>query len=301
MAVGQASETYNNYSLSTLTARSLKRNHSDMRTIYPPSKWIDEDLYQTTILQLYPATTETEVDERLQRDALDLGLSPVCTSPMTHATASSPSATTIDLELRQGSIMSQSTAPTSCNSSERRPSTSLSNKSSNMISGLELPTSVVKTEPKRHSGLRSSFLKMTAFRKKKTPGSSTPSVASIRSTTTKMTANGLVRSPPKGPLSIQSVDSYSSRGSPVMKETFEPDNLVDEGAPRRTMECEQMMRLRTQQLDEKRRFLEYQNKLISELLAKRDEAKAKKREAYKRRIAELEEKVGSATILLDRR
>lgn len=86
-----------------------------------------------------------------------------------------------------------------------------------------------------------------------------------------------------------------------MKETFEPDNLVDEGAPRRTMECEQMMRLRTQQLDEKRRFLEYQNKLISELLAKRDEAKAKKREAYKRRIAELEEKVGSATILLDRR
>lgn len=296
MAVSQAS--VNNYSLPTLSTRNLKRSHCDMRTSYSPSKWIDEDIYRSKILQLYPATTENELDENLQRDALDLGLSPVQVSPQANLITSSLSATTIDSEAHQGSIMSQSTAPTSCDSSERRPSTSLSNRSSRVISSFEMPTIVAEMERKRHSGLRSGFRKMTTFRKKRSSGSSTPSIASMRSTMTGTTANGSVRSPPKGALSIESVDSHSSRDSPVIKESFDTDVLVDEQALHRTMRCEQMMRVRTQQLDEKRRFLEYQTKLISDLLSKREEEKTRKREIHHKQITEQEEKVNLQQICL---
>lgn len=289
MAVSQAS--VNNYSLPTLSTRNLKRSRSDLRTSYSSSKWIDEDIYRLSILQLYPATTESELDENLERDALNLGLSPIQVSPQTNPVTSSPSETTIDPEAHQGSIMSQSTAPTSCDSSERRPSTSLSNKSSRVISSFEMPTIVAEMERKRHSGLRSGFRKMTTFRKKRSSGSSTPSMASIKSTMTGTTTNGSVRSPPKGALSIQSIDSLSSRDSPVIKENLDNDVLIDEQALQRTMQCEEMMRLRTQQLDEKRRFLEYQTKLISELFAERDEQKRKKREVHRKEITEQEEQV----------
>lgn len=57
------------------------------------------------------------------------------------------------------------------------------------------------------------------------------------------------------------------------------------------MRSESMMWMRTQQLDEKRRFLEYQTKLISDLLAKREEEKRKKREIHQQQITEQEEKV----------
>lgn len=77
----------------------------------------------------------------------------------------------------------------------------------------------------------------------------------------------------------------------MIKENFENDVLVDEQALQRTMQCEQMMRIRTQQLDEKRRFLEYQTKLISELFAERDEQKRKKREVHRKQVTEQEEKV----------
>lgn len=292
MAVSQASI---NYSVPTLTTRNLKRSHIDMRTSYSPSKWIDEELYRSTILRLYSNITENEVDENLRRDAIDLGLSPVQISPPNNAVTSSPSATTINSEAHQGSIMSQSTAPTSCDSSERRPSTSLSNKSSRVTSSFEMPTIVTEMERKRHSGFRNGFRKMTTFRKKKPPGSNAPSIHSIKSTMTNLTENESARSPETGALSVQSNDSYSSRGSPVIKENFDTDALVDEDALQRTMECESMMKIRTQQLDEKRRFLEYQAKLISELLAERAEEKRKKKEIYQARVTEQEEKASHST------
>lgn len=77
----------------------------------------------------------------------------------------------------------------------------------------------------------------------------------------------------------------------MIKESFETDALVDEQALQRTMDSEQMMRIRTQQLDEKRRFLEYQAKLIFELMTERAEEKKKKKEVYQKRIIEQDEKV----------
>lgn len=106
-----------------------------------------------------------------------------------------------------------------------------------------------------------------------------------------MTESDSVRSPETGHLSVQSVDSYSSRNSPVIKGNFDTDVLVDEEALQRTMDCESVMRVRTQQLDEKRRFLEYQTKLVSELMADMAEERRKKKEFYHARIAEQEEKV----------
>ena len=51
------------------------------------------------------------------------------------------------------------------------------------------------------------------------------------------------------------------------------------------------MRVRTQQLEEKRRFLEYQTNLVLQLLARRDKLKEEKRQWYNTRISEQEEKV----------
>lgn len=289
MAVSQT--TIANYSLPTLSTRNLKRSHSDMRTSYSPSKWIDEDVYRSTILQTFSHITESEFDQNLQQDALDLGLSLVQISPPTTIGTSSPSATTINSEAHQGSVISQSTAPTSCNSSERRPSTSLSNRSSKVISTFEMPTIMAEMDRKRNTGFRSGFRKITTFRKKRSSGSSTPSNASMKSTMTGTTRNESTTALANATLSTPSVDKYSSHEPPSIKENFESEALVDEQALQRTMNSDQMMRIRTQQLDEKRRFLEYQNKLISELLAERTEEKKRKRETHRKKIEEQEEKV----------
>lgn len=292
MAVTQTSETCN-YTLPPLTTSNLRWTLPEMRSSYQPWKWIDEDLYRTTILQLYPTTTESEFDENLQRDALDLGLSPIHTSPQAATMASSIFTPTVNSDAQHGSIMSQSTAPTSCDSSERRPSTSLSNKSSKRISSFEIPMAATEMERKRHYGLRDGFRKMTTFRRKRMSGMSTPSMASMRSSMTGTTTNESTTSPQEAPLSLNSGDSCSSHDSPVVGVSSGIAPAVDQKALQRSMECEKLMHLQTQQLDEKRRFLEYQTKLISQLLATREEAKSKKKDDYKQKIEEQEEKVST--------
>ena len=76
-----------------------------------------------------------------------------------------------------------------------------------------------------------------------------------------------------------------------MKEPFETEPLIDEQALQRSMECQQIINMRTRQLEEKRRFLEYQTRLVKQLLEERDRQKARKREQNERPIAELKSKV----------
>lgn len=274
------------------TATSRKRSHSDMRNSRSPTKWIDEEIYRTTVLHLHPATTESEADESLQRDARDLGLLPVQSPPDLNGITSSLSATTISSETHQGSILSQSTAPTSCASSERRPSTSLSNKSSRIDTHIEMPTVLTEMERKRHSGLRSGLRKMTGFRKKKMNGLSTPSLISISSQLTNgTTAAESVRSPVREVASMKSGKSYFSNEVPTQNGSYSVEPFIDQEALSRSMECKEMLRIRTQQLEEKRRFLDYQTNLVSQVLAKRDKLKEEKRKWYETRLAEQEEKV----------
>ena len=187
--------------------------------------------------------------------------------------------------------MSQSTAPTSCASSDRRPSTSLSNSSSKLEPKFELPSIVTELDRKRNSGFKSGFLKMAGFRKKKSQGSNTPSMISIRSHMTGTATTDSYPSPPKGPASVKSGNSYSSHESPVPAQIFAQEALVDEQALQRSLECEDIVRIRTQQLEEKRKFLEYQTRLIQQLLAERDAKKVEKRQKHEKGVAEREEKV----------
>lgn len=263
-----------------------------MRNSTSSTKWIDEDVYRTTVLHLYPATTETEVDENLHRDARDLGLVPVRSPTDMNGIASSLSTITVSSEPNHGSVLSHSTAPTSCASSERRPSTSLSNKSSRAGTSIEMPMIFTEMDRKRHSGLRSGLRKMTGFRKRRTNGSSTPSSISISSQMMNGTnANECVRSPVRAVTSMESEMSYFSNEVPTQNGSYAAETFVDQEALSRSMECKEMLKVRTQQLEEKRRFLEYQTILVSQLLARRDKLKEEKRQWYNTRISEQEEKV----------
>ena len=151
-------------------AATRKRSHSSFVQARLSCRWIDEEIYRTTILSLWPAQSESEADEKLQTSARDLGLLPVQSLNTTPAAvvASTPSEVTIASQNPQESIKSESTAPTSCASSDRRPSTSLSNRSSLLMSKHEpLATTTTDMERKRHSGFKSGLRKMTGFRKKK--------------------------------------------------------------------------------------------------------------------------------------
>lgn len=259
-------------------------------TSSPPSRWIDEEIYRTRVLSLRPAHTESEADETLDRDARDLGLLPLATSAAVGIITASLSATTLDSDNHQGSILSQSTAPTSCASSERRPSTSLSRRSSRFNGNIEIPIMTTELERKRHSGFKSGLRKMTGFRRKRLSGSSTPSIVSIKGQTSGTTLNEVTRSSPKGSLPMNFGDSFSSHDIPNLEGHFRPEPLVDNESLQRSLQCEQLLRLRTQQLEEKRRFLEYQTGLIRKLFDERDRQRTMKMEAHSKRVMEQEER-----------
>lgn len=289
------------YSLPALDIHSQLPINTDfiMSRSQPPTKWIDEETYRTTVLAIWPSSTENEADENLKRDAQSLGLVvPVQKPTDVNTITSSLSATTISSEAHQESILSQSTGPTSCGSSERRPSTSLSQRSSRLMSTLQMPTMVTEMERKRHSGFKSGLRKMTGFRKKKSLGSNSPSMTSIRSHMTGNTTNGSVRTPPKEALSIKSRNSDFFHDLPISRETIEPVNEVQ---LEKSLECEQLLSIRTQQLEEKRRFLEYQTRLVRELLEERDKVKAEKRAGYQKRSSEQEEQNEKAVEELEAR
>lgn len=298
MAVSSLSDAYT-LPTSPFRKRSLAEMQSPVSSV--PPRWIDEEMYRTGVLSLYPPETEVEVDEHLERDARELGLSPVQKPVDVSDITSSLSATTIASDNHQGSILSQSTAPTSCGSSQRRPSTSLSNRSSRVYGDFETPSIVTELGYKRQSGFKNGLRKMTGFRKKRLGGSSTPSLISINSQTTDKNMNTSNRKSLKSTMSIKSGHSYSSHDSPAIKENFESESLMDNEAIHRSLQSDELLRLRTQQLEEKRRFLEYQTRLIRQLLDERDKQKASKVEEYSKRIDEQEEKNEKAVEELESR
>jgi len=90
---------------------------------------------------------------------------------------------------------------------------------------------------------------------------------------------------------MESEKSYFSKEVPTQNGSYVAETFVDQEALSRSMECKEMLRVRTQQLEEKRRFLEYQTNLVLQLLARRDKLKEEKRQWYNTRISEQEEKV----------
>lgn len=269
-----------------------KRSHSAMSATKTPLKWINEDVYRTTVLLMATPESEIEVDKTLETSARELGLSHEPNVPAVDTISSSLSATTIASDTQQGSIMSRSTAPTSCDSSERRPSTSMSNKSSRAETGREVPLFVPKADVKKQSGFKSGLRKMKGFRKKRLSGLNTPSTISIQSSMTSNTMHDSQSDHLRRPASIKSGrDSYAHPDMSAQKPSLDQLALVNEEALQRSLECEQIVLMRTRQLEEKRRFLEYQTKLVQNILEEREKRKADLRRKHEDRLHEQEEKV----------
>lgn len=287
MAIVHPSDAYR----SQLPMPNRKRSHSSMSASRSSRRWIDEETYRHSVLLLPTSKSELEVDESLQSSARDLGLLPLPSSPAIDDISSALSATTIASDTNQGSIISQSTAPTSCASSERRPSTSLSNNSSRLGPKIEMLSIISDTEEKRHRSFKSGLRKMTGFRRKRLSGLNTPSVISIQSHMSGTTKDEAQLATSRGTASIRSGDSHSVPQALPHKQIYDSIPLVDEQALQRSLDCEEIVFTRTQQLEEKRRFLEYQTNLIKDLLAERDRRKAEAHKEHQRRLVEQEERV----------
>ncbi|KAK5070976.1 hypothetical protein LTS08_000628 [Lithohypha guttulata] len=142
---------------------------------------------------------------------------------------------------------------------------------------------------------------MTGFRRKRLSGLSTSSVISIQGHMAGTTKDEAHLASSGRPASIRSGDGRSVPQALPHKQIYDSIPLVDEQALQRSLDCEEIALIRTQQLEEKRRFLEYQTNLIKDLLAERDRRKAEAQREHQRRLAEQEERIEKAVEALEAR
>lgn len=273
---------------------SRKRSLDDMSST--ASGWkIDGDEYTTNVLRLAEDDTEDALDQRLALEAHELGLDPL---PMLKASAldgltASLSMTTIGSDSNKQSLtqsrMSQSTAPTSCSSSERRqpvPAASIAERSPTLSVNSALPD---EKHSSRHS-LRASIRKMTGFKRRKSSVDQRNSpLASIDSNIASSPSRNPTKGGVKTPTSTKSHTSSLSNPSSVSSE----DKLTvpDEDALRRTMEAAEILTLREHQLEERFRFLQYQRICLDHLRAQHKSNQHNLHDMHAEAAIETEEKV----------
>ena len=280
--------------MASTTIGSRKRSHSDMRFQNAPSKLIDEEIYRTTVLRLPLGSTEDEMDESVAQEAHNLGLAPVRPINDIQGITSSLSGTTIASDsIHQGSIVSQSTAPTSCSSSEHRPVTQSSQVSERSLPASKAPSFTSETEKKPYSAFRKNIRKMAGFRKRKSATLSTSTLPGM--ITISKTANGdhlIVKSDLKSPASGESGKSSWSTPVSATKFSYEQPPPPDDDATRRSMDCTDMLRVRNCQLEERLRFLDFEASLIRELRTRRDTLRSTRKQVHARIVEEQIAKVG---------
>lgn len=264
---------------------SRQRQFSDLQLSWNiPNIALDEETYRTKVLQLPNNETEEQIDERIYNEAQTLGLSHLLSEPDNMST--SISLNTIASEANpKSSLLSQSTAPTSCASSEHRPTTHSSVMSDQSESEAQLPS----REKRRSSGFRRGFKKMTGFKKRRSLATS-PTLTSITSDSadTNQSDHNSVKSGLKSPGSIKS--SKSSWSSPIVipKTTFDP---VDQDAMKRSMECKEMLDLQTAQEQQRSQFLDLQQSLVQQIQKQRDSIKQDRLKVHQNTIDEQHERV----------
>jgi hypothetical protein len=254
---------------------SRKRSYSDMKSPLPYSKLIDEHVYCTTVLHLAPSLTEDDLDEQAQLESRTLGLPPPQVSNNIEVVISSLSATTISSgSIKQDSLLSQSTAPTSCSSSEYRPMTQSSIWSGNSGQISQKPSTMSETQTKSSLGFRNGFRnKMAGLKRKKSPTS-----MSIASTIVVSPENDKVslKSGMQSPGSAKSSKSSWSHPVSLAKSSYESAAPIDAEAMRRSTDCLEMISLKKLQMEERSRFLEFERCLLAELRTRRDSTKEEK-------------------------
>ena len=282
---------------------SLSREKSppDVKAQMPHFKLIDEQVYCSTVLQLPHTLTEDELDEQLQQEAHRLGLLPPQVSADIQGMTSSLSATTLGSESnKQASLLSQSTAATSCSSSEHRPKKQTSIKSGESGQISQSPSIMSETERRRSSGFRFGLRnKMAGLKRKKTPPTS-PTLSVIKSDgihspeSDKISIKSGMRSP------ISTKSSKSSWSSPVSagKTSYDSAPPIDHEALKRSMDCPEMMNLQKLQTEEGARLLDFERCLMTELRTRRDFIREEKSRGHRAVLNEKQAKVGHSTFQL---
>ncbi len=266
-----------------------------MKTQTPHPKLIDEQVYRTTVLQLSYPQTEDEIDEQLQQEAHNLGLFAPQLSADVEGMTSSLSATTLGSDSnKQASLLSQSTAPTSCSSSENRAKTQAPSKSVTSGQAAHSPSTMTETQKKRSSGFRSGLRnKMAGLKRKKSP--STPTLRSIR-TDSMYSPEGdrlSIKSGMKSPASAKSSKSSWSSPASVAKSSYESAPPIDQEAHKRSIESPEMLNLLKSQSEEKHRFSHYEQSIVAELQTQRDVIKGGRSQGHRDVLDERQAQVSS--------
>ena len=250
---------------------SKKRSLSDMQKSRLPSKLIDEEAYSTTVLRLPSNVTEDGLDQSLSNIAQELGLATPRPPSLLNGLASSLSATTIGSEHNnQGSVLSQSTGPTSCSSSERRPVTqsSASHLSQKSPTQSITPSTTSDNEKRRGLGFRNGIRRMTGFKKRRSVVSTPSALMSIagNSMAARTSDRMSMQSGLKSPASIKSnQNTWSSPPSAANLHHEETSLPEDKDAIQPARECKELLDLQKQHLDERLRFLEFHKSSVAHL------------------------------------
>ncbi|KIX06168.1 uncharacterized protein Z518_04142 [Rhinocladiella mackenziei CBS 650.93] len=267
-----------------------KAAESDIPSWKTPTKLIDENSYNTTVLRLASTMSEDDLDDQVALEAQSLGLPPLQVTSEGNGVTSSISAVTVASDpINQSSIQSQSTASTSCASSEHRLATESSFVSGPSPTKLESPEPASEAEKRRSSPFRRGFQKMAGFRRKKSVALASSTLASISSDAdTNNSDNASVDM--KSPSSIKSSKSSWSQPLSASKSSWDQPAPADPDALRRSMECKDLLNLRMAQLEEKARFLEFQASLIDQLRSQRDNIKTQRATEHEKTVAEQRQK-----------
>ena len=238
----------------------------------------DETIYHSLVLQLPVGITEDEFDERLGREAQDFGvLAPGLDN--CDGIASSVSATTIASDhFNHGSIMSQSTAPTSCSSSERRPPL---NHVSIIFEPSPPPSMNLVAEKKGENGFRRRIRKVTGFGRRRSLAISSSTLSSINSNSDKANFDHDHTSGKSGNKTPASAKSRRSSWSQPVSPPKSSYGHHDEEPSKSSLECKEIQMLRRQQVEERTRFLSYQTAILSQLRSEHEITKSQRQVSHK--------------------
>lgn len=258
----------------------------------PDTSLFDEEAYRVQVRQMPAALSEKDLDDKLQQEALNEGIELPQSMDEVEAVTSSLSETTILSDTNtnmQGSIMSQSTAPTSCASSERRPTTSNSIHSARVSLNTPSRPNQTDTQKKRNSVFRSRVRRIVGKKKKNSTNSREETSSAEASDDREMQSP--TDSPlqlevdlPKSSISVRSLKSAWSNQVVQPKTSYE--NNLDPSALKRAMECKELQDLQRAQRAERDRFLEFRKRLVDQLNHERNDIKGRRSIAHDTVLAE---------------
>lgn len=259
----------------------------------PPTSIFDDTQYKWEVRRIPTPHSEADWDDQLYRAALNAGIE---LPHKMHAPDvdtetpinSSMSGVTIvsDNTNMQSSIMTRSTAPTSCSSSERRPETRNSVHSGNWAP-------IVQAQPfspsssKRNSVFRARMRKMVGLRKKEQlSDDSLDSSAEASKTTSPVYNEDPLSTGPRDAKKAPSIHSRKSNWSNAVLPRASDEAEHDAASLQRGLDCMEMMDRQKEQLEERDRFIAYRKAAVEQLARERQQAKSERKVVHDAALAE---------------